>query len=345
MKIKRLTYLLVLIQILFIILCYSRQGSFYYWDTFFSFQRIHYTSASTPGNHYIFEDRDYTTDEWKDISFVQDKLVVNYEESVLKDPPKILLRNLFKQPYWTIMNAVEAIFSSGKFTGWPGIVFNLVFLFLTQILLIKLAYKYTSNYVYSLVTVFIYGFCGMTLSLSTYVRFYIFSCFLCVAITYIHTIIWEVNAGSWYLILLWEIVAAILAKWSIELAPFSIFFIALFMVLFDIALFVRKRIRELLIYGVPLFAGGIVYIVTRTDYINILLNPKKYLENESSGDAVNWVVEVLLTLTPKTFIERATHEFMIVGKFACGYWPVLVILVLMLDFILKLDTLHRCFLY
>ena len=32
---------------------FSRQGSFYYWDMFYSFRNINYASASTPENHNI----------------------------------------------------------------------------------------------------------------------------------------------------------------------------------------------------------------------------------------------------------------------------------------------------
>lgn len=330
MNYRRCIWGVLLAQTLLIIFWFSRQGAFLYWDMFYSFQKIHYASESTAINHYIVNDTEFKENEWLDVGYVQDILKVDYEESVLKDSPISIVKNIYKNPYWTIMNAIEAIFSNGVISGWPGIAFNIIMLILSQVLLSKILYRFTSDYRYALLTVIIYGFCGMTISLATYVRFYIFSCFLCIAFTYIHILMWDEAGKKWYKFILLEIIALLFAKQNAELAQFSIFYSMFFVLLFGIALFKNKYYKECLFYSLPVIGGGTAFLTLNTNYLNIIKNPAKVYSELPSSGPLHWVLEMLLTLSPRTFVERTVHEMLLIGKYGFGYWPVFMLIIVLI---------------
>ena len=345
MSIKKGIYITIVIQALLIILLYTRQGSFYYWDMFYSFRTINYASASTPNSHNIVSDPKFEEHKWLDTSFARDILTVDYEDSVLCDPLPVVLKNICKQPYWIIMNIVEAIFTPGEISGWPGIMFNVIFFILTQVTLFKMVYRLSSDYERALVALLIYGFCGMTMSIATYVRFYVFSCFLCVAFTYLHVLIWDVEYKKWYRIFILEMMALVCAWWSVNISQFSLFYVTFFIIFFAIALLACKKYKEFLIYFMPMLLGGGLFLSTQPTYVEMLLNPAKAYANIPEYSSARWVLEMLLTLTPKTFAERALHEILLIGKYGFGYWPVLFLLLGLLVFYLlrqKNFDLFKC---
>ena len=342
---KSCVYLIIVIQAFLIIFWFSRQGSFYYWDMFYSFRNTNYASASTPGSHNIVDDEWFQSDKWLDTSLARDILIVDYEESVLNDPLQVSIKSFIKQPYWIVMNALEALLTPGRISGWPGILFNVILFALTQLLLFNLVYKLSGDDNQAFLTILLYGFCGMSMSIATYVRFYVFSCLMCVAFTYIHACILDVSYKKWYKILFLEALALLFAWWSMSISQFSMFYVALFIMLYAIALVVKRRYLEFAIYLGPMVLGSIWFLSLNHKYLDMLTNPAEVYARMPEGSPTWWVLDMLLTLTPRTFAERAIHELLLVGKYGFGYWPILILIIILLLVYLikqrKFDYFHH----
>ncbi|WP_155828124.1 hypothetical protein [Butyrivibrio sp. VCB2006] len=271
-------------------------------------------------------DSDFVDNEWIPASFVKNRLVVEREDSVMNDTPGEILWNLYKRPYWTIVNILQALFVPGKMDGWPAIAFNLVLFIAIQMMLYKMINKYSRSCETAMLAVILYGFSGMIVSLNSYIRFYIFSCFLCVLFTFLHMLIWEQDIRKWYKILIYEVVALLCAKWSIEASQFSLFLVLIFIGMFYIALVAHKRWGMMCIYAAPCVAGG-YYLFAKTNYIYMLSHLRDAYENATGP--TYWVLSSVMTLSPITFLERAVHEGAYIGKFAYGYLPVFVLFIVL----------------
>lgn len=336
---KYYIYVIMLVQTALILFSFSGQGSFYYWDSFYSFRTAHYASGSTPDNHNIIDDPEFTPDEWMDVGYVRDNLVVDRDESVLADPITYTVRNWLRQPYWVTCNLVEAIFTPGEFSGWPIIGLGVILFIITQLMLYRLVIGIGGQPVEALLTIVMFGFCGMTVSVATYVRFYIYSAMLCVAFTYLHMLIWDTPARRWYRILIYEALAMLLVLWNISISQFSLFYVCVFIFAFLIVLGLHRRFAEMLVYGLPIVAGGILYLIKNPVYLDMLFHPHDvYAVAEGP---THWVLEKLLTLTPLTFAERSVHEFSLIAKYGFGYVPAfLLFMVLLVWFMIRLVR-HR----
>lgn len=333
-------FLIILIQSILILALFSRQGSFYYWDSFYSFRTAHYVSGSTPGNHNIIDDPDFTPDEWMDVGYVRDNLVVDRDESVLADPIDYTLKTWIWQPYWVTFNLIEAVFTPGELCWWPLIGLSIIFFIITQILLYRLVIRLGGRPAEALLTIVMFGFCGMTMSVATYVRFYVYSAMLCVAFTYLHMLIWDSPARHWYSILIYEAFAMLFALWNVNISQFSLFYICVFVFSFLIVLGVHRRFAEILIYGIPVVAGGILYLIRNPSYLDMLLHPADVYA-VAEGPTF-WVMENLVTLTPLTFAERCAHEFSLIAKYGFGYMlTFLLFMALLAWFVIRLVRSRR----
>lgn len=318
---------IIFTQILLVVFWVSRQGSLY-WDAYYTFENAHYVSASTTSNHYINSDSEFEMNKWIDAAYVKDTLYVDFDESVLADNPQESGKILLKKPYFWMLNMMEALFSSGNISRWPGVFLNIIFFIMVQLLLYKTVLRLSKDNNQALLAVSIYGFCGMAISMTTYVRFYVFSTMLLMAVVYLHICMWEDENRRWYKLLLFEVISLLLIYWGISITQLTLFFYVSFIFIYNIALLIKKRYKEFVLYVLPVGIGGLFYLVRFTDYLYILLNAQE-ASGKLEGPAL-WVVESFLSITPVSFIDRLAHTFLYMGKYGFGYWPVFILFILVI---------------
>lgn len=321
-KYNRLVVILVAIQILLIIFWVSRQGSLY-WDAYYTLERAHYVASSNGGPRYINDDPGYTLNEWMDSEYVRDTLYVDYDESVFKDSPQYVLNKLIKEPYFVLLNAVEAVFSPGKLSKWPGVGLNIVFFIITQFVLWKMVKRMSGSEKTAILTIVLYGFSGMAFSMATYVRFYVFATMLLALFVYLHVIMWGLQSSKWYFVIGCELLSLICAYFSMSIAQLTLFFFAIYIFLYNIALLVKHNYLKFALYFGPVLCGSIYYLAVNTDYLTMLFNPTEAFKYVP-GPAL-WVLDSYMTLTPMTLLDRAAHMFLYMGKYGFGFWPVFLL--------------------
>lgn len=322
-SISKLPILIVLLQLFLILLWASRQGSLY-WDVYYTMENTHYLSESTPGSHYINRDQDFEEGRWYDTDWVVDTLRVDYEESLFADDPEYIIKSILRTPYFSILNMTESLLSPGRFSRWPSVLVNAVFFTLTQLLLWKLVYRLEHNEMIAMLTILMYGSSGMAFSMATYARFYMFTTLLIVLYTYIHVRMWEFGDKDWLKALGLEIITFVLAYWSIENAQLSLFFFVIFISVYNATLLINRRFRMFAIYAIPVGLGGGLYLVYGSNYWFLITHVSEAFNEHLTTGPTLWVLDSILTLSPFSFIERLAHMYLLIGRFAFGCWPVLL---------------------
>lgn len=333
-KIKENRYLrivlfivLLLIQIVNILFWGTKKENLY-WDEYFTLERAHYISDSTPFEHYIDVDNDYRIEEWIPVSLVYDSLTVDIEESVLMDSPKSVVRKMFGyHNYSVFLNMLEAILSPGKLSIWPSIILNIVFLIINQILLYCLCKRISDNVVFPYATIALYGFSSMCLSMAVFLRFYMLATMLTTLFTFMHLLYFQTEEKL-HLKRLFLLIVAFAALYSgYKNAQFMLIYGALFIVSFSILLLVKKGLKSFLIYAVPIYGGGLFYLVTQTEYVRIFTDFDKVLAD--AGNALAWCMEQIAGFSIDMLPGRLNDMKLILGKYLFGSYFLMVVFLLM----------------
>ena len=323
-KREKIAFIILLVtQFLFMVYWGTQKGG-YYVDEFFTYDNAHYISASTPDRIKLYDADFLEYDKWFNVSDLKSTLTVNREESLFNDSLKDnILAFINKWPYMAILNYVEAMFFDGELNWWSAISLNIFLLLLNQLLLYKLGKKISGRNDVALLSVALYGFCGMAVSMVVYVRMYIWLTFLTTAFTYLHVLMWE-SEKHWKKIL-YEILAFLILYIEFKDSPLPVIYGLAVIGCFSLALLIKKRFVQLAYYIIPIGVGGVGYVALKTDYLNIIMNPKEYVASENGSVAVVSLVSSLLGLTPENFVSRLEDFLHIVCRYMFGHAIVVVL--------------------
>lgn len=324
-KQQRIGIIVAFVQVLFVLFWVSRQGSLY-WDTFYSFEKTHYITDTVYGNHYINDDKEYSINQWLGAGYVQYTLFVDRRESVFFAELPFLVKTFLKDPYFVLLNAVQAVFSPRQVSRWPGIWLNICSLVISQFALWNVVKKITKDDNKALLAIIMYGFSGMAFSMASYVRFYSFSTMLLMLFVFFHVVLWEVRIENWFCRLLCELVALLCAYLSMRSTQLTLFFYSIFIVIYGTALLFQKQIKNFILYVLPMLCGGGTYIYKNAFYLDMLTNPSEAVDTVI-GPA-RWVMDSYLSLSPSEFINRLAHTFLYMGKYGFGFWPVFLLFII-----------------
>jgi len=299
-----------------------------YWDEYFTLERAHYISDSTPFEHYIDADMDYKIEEWIPVSLVYDSLIVKREESVLMDSPySVLVKVLGYHNYSLFLNLFEAILSPGKLSIWPAIILNIVFFLINQILLYCLCKRISDNVVFPYATVALYGFSSMCLSMAIFLRFYMLATMLTTLFIYMHLVYFQTK-GKHHLKRIFLLVISFAALYiGYKNAQFMLIYGALFVFSFSLLLLIKKGLKSFLIYAVPIYGGGVLYLATQTEYLKIFTDYDKALAD--AGNALAWCLEQIAGFTIDMLPDRLNDMKFILGKYLFGSYYLMVALLLL----------------
>lgn len=293
--------ILLLIQILYMIYWGNAKGGFYV-DEFFTYDNAHYISASTPKRVKLYDAGYMEYGKWFDVQELKSTLTVDRNISLLNDGIAYNVKAFLKKPYMAVLNCVEAFFYPGELSKWSGISINILFFAIAQIFLYMLAKKITCSDISALLSVAMFGFSGLAISIIAYVRFYMLVNMWMIIFLYLHSLMWTENDLKKNII--YEVFAMAALYLAFRNSPLVVLEGAAVIFLFSISLPARKRKQQFLFYAVPIFAGGILYMALFTGYMQIAFNTGGVAEG-SMGVAAASLVRNLLNLTPANFADRS----------------------------------------
>ena len=321
--------IIIVIAVQFIFMLYwGIQKSGYYVDEFFTFDNAHYISASTPARIKLYDAEFLTYDKWHKISDLKSTLSVKREESLFSDSLGYNIKMwLTGQPYMVLLNYVQAIFFEGKLSKWSAVSMNILLFLLNQLLLYRLAVGIAKDKTAAARAVAIYGFSGMAASMTVYVRFYMLVTLWMTLYTYLHWIMWqEENIKK---NLLWEFLSLIVLYLAYKNSPLAVIQGVGLMGAFVLGLFLRKRIRQAAVYGIPIIGGGLLYVIFMTDYMGYIFQPEKYANETATNVATASLLGNFLSLTPKAALDRAVELAQMISQFLFGHILILGIYLLL----------------
>ena len=329
---KIILLIILIIQCMYMVY-WGTQKSGYYVDEFFTYDNAHYISQSTPKRQKLY-DADYMEyGKWFTAEELKSTLMVQKDEALLNDS---FIHNVksfvYTKPYMAILNYVEAIFFEGELNWWSSIIINIIFFLINQIVLYKLVMKISGKQTSAFLTMLIYGFCGMAVSMLVYVRFYMYATLLITLFTYLSLLIWD-NEMLWRNII-FELLSLITLYIAFRNSPLCAIYGASIVIGISAGLIIKRDWIKFSYYTLPIMLIGVLYVVFMTDYLSIFLNPQQMLAEGNLSVATSGLISELVALNGSLFIDRVIQFLHIVCRFLFGH--TIIVLVYALAFVILL---------
>lgn len=330
--------IITFLQVIIIVFWGTRKENLY-WDEFYTLERAHYYSSFNSSDHYIDEDSDFKVGEWMPISFIKKTLIVSEDETLLNEPFFEVIKKLANvHNYSAYLNLIESVISIGKFSIWPSIILNIIFMIFNQIILFKMCQKLSTDKTYALAVCAMYGFSSMCISMTIFIRFYMLVALLVTIFTYIHLKYFDQNDDN-LLAHVKRLVMMIISFGVLYLAhqnaQYTVIYGGIFVIAFAIFLLIEKGLKRFLYYSVPMFGCGLIYLYTQTNYLKILFNFKEEYGQASAAlaNTLDGITEFKLSFFP----SRIRDMVFIWGKYIFGSFFAMVIffIILMAIIIIK----------
>lgn len=313
---------ITVIQIL-IITYWGTQKENLYWDEFYTLERAHYISDSTPGDHWIDDDPEYKIGEWLPVSMIQDTLVVTREESILNDSFFSSLRKMLKSyNYSVLLNLFSVLISPGKISIWPSIILNIILFVINQLVLFTLCMRGFTDSIQALFATAFYGFTSMCVSMATYVRFYMFATLLTTLFTYFVYLYYLTKDSERRKRIIYLTLAALTIYIGYGNAQYVIIYAGFLALVLSLFIFFIQGWKRFLYFAIPVFGGGLVYVGLKTPYLKLLYDfEEAYAESEGALTAtLDQIVEFDIRLLPGRIMEMG-HNF---GRYLFGSYFVMI---------------------
>ncbi len=311
-RVCKAAFLLIVTGQLLLALFWMTQRENYFLDELYSFGHAQsYFSSDPSDKDYLYDSPLWKAGTWIDNRDLKDRLEISGEESAFSQPPmKAAKKLLTGRNYHGILNILLSAFTAGRMSPYPGTVFNMVFLLFTQILLYRITREITGNTKAALLAVLMYGFSAMALDMTLYVRFYTFAIFLVMAAIRIHQIMWRTEK-------LWQCEALTVA--AMALFYFAVRNSELTLVLsgalagcYALGLLGRKQVRKTACYLITVIPVGLVYLLRKTRYLDIILHPENFTQDfwplRDMADSVVALNGKGLLLTAKRLLKQISKR-------------------------------------
>ena len=255
---------------------------------------------------YINESERWTPEEWTPNAQLKELLVVDSSTSLLSRPfPEIVKRLLTKRPFMGILNVVESVFTPGEVRKTGGIGLNIVLLVLIQLLLFHLLARLDVRPEIRLLAVFMNGFTGMTMSMTMFIRFYLWIEFLVLLILLLYCRIW--TEKSWKKWLPAILASDFLLYLALKDSELIFLFGGALIVFFSAALLIRRQWIKAVFHLGLVFCLSLAYVLRYTRFIDVLLHIGEYAQG---GGAEGRIARNIEAFTP----EMAGNNYLEIGK-------------------------------
>lgn len=331
-------FLLLVIMQMAVALFWVTQRENYFLDELFSFGYAQSYTFEPKRQGYIYQSPEWEYETWIDNCILKDQLEVSKQESLLSQPPLTAIKMLLtRRNYHGILNILMSVFSPDRISMYPGAVFNIFLLLLTQLLVYRISREITGRDITSVLAVLMYGFSTMAVDMALYIRFYTWVIFLLIATVRLHQIMWRTDR-FWQcgLLTIASMVLLYLAMKNMELA---LVFAGALIFSYLLGLLAKKQSRKALCYALTVIPVGFLYMIRKTSYLTILLHPETYIEknwpiNIMANSVMNINAQMLLENTNKYLQWFADELFG--GRIV--FWGFFGLLLLVFDILLFMQV-------
>lgn len=336
-RIRRILIACVLIAQVALVAFWTSQRSNYYIDELFSFGSAHSFTFNKKDVMYINRSAEWQYEIWVDNAVLKNQLEVTSNESLFSQPPLKGLRMLLTgRNYHGILNLLMSLFSPGKVSMFPAIVFNVILFVLAQLVLYRIMKELTGSFAISCLTLIMYGFSAMAISTVLYIRFYMLVTLLLLLLIRLHQIMWRhEDLVQCELLILFCMVLIYFAMKDSEM----VFIIAGTLVTaYAVGLMITKQFKKAGLYIVTVFPVSLIYAVTKTNFIDIAFNLEKY----SKGDVAEaWMTSKLLTVNKDRVISLVFKYLGWISDLLFGSWYALCSFGILILILLEIRMLGK----
>lgn len=300
-KPKYAMYIAVILLQLIGVLYWANMKQNYYIDELFSYQ---FASNFTWGEDtalYLTMSDEWKEEEWISNAGLKKQLCISDAEAFSAQPlPTVLKLLSFKKTYHGLLNMAHIISHCHTLNKWPGIVLNLLFLLISDLLLIILFKRLRVRNLITCLALLMLGLSSYFLSLNLYIRFYLFSNMLALAMILLLHISYK--AQRFVTILLAELGAFLCAFFSLLNAEYTLIFAVALFGLFFLFMLIRKEWLKVISF-IPVGAGTFAYLLLKTKYIDMLFHLDRYMASAVNGSMEQEVAQRILMSSPWTVLE------------------------------------------
>lgn len=320
-----------------VMIYWGNMKSGYYWDEFFTFDNAHYSSSTTPSRVKLYDADFMEYDKWFELSELKGTLTVTRENSLLNDSLSYNINKFWKGRAYrdVLLNYVEAIFFPSELNKWSAISINIVLFVLNQLILYQLAKGITGRKIIALFAVMMYGFSGMAISMTIFIRFYMWVTTLFTVFIFCHMLIWKED-NIWKC-LCYVVVAGLALLLCFKEQPIVVFAGVGFIGSFAIILLIHKKYKKCIQYLLPIVGGGSIYLVFFTSYLQEVFQSSS-LGVDASNSSTLYYLSRANDLDLQEFITRSKIFIQIVCRYLFGHSIILgMFLLLMVGLIIYVN--------
>lgn len=294
-RIKEKTYfiygLIILVQLVFFIYWADAKTNFFI-DELYS---MGYASNFTGGGdtaQYITTGSEWKLNEWVNNAEYKKYLLVSDEEQIFRLSFPVAIQKLVtKTNYFGFLNIAESVAGYDVVAARPGILLNILFFIVAEVLLIMLMQRLKMAVGLQYLALAMFGFSGYVISLVMYIRFYMLIVMYLLAMLNLFYMVWTDERLQRLILMEMGILA--LVYFSYKNSELTMIYFGAISFSFVIALLLTRKWKQLISYA-AFGLCGLVYIAVKTDYIYILLHPTDYaVGNNVAVDISLRISEVL----------------------------------------------------
>lgn len=312
-----------------VMIYWGNMKSGYYWDEFFTFDNAHYSSSTTPTRVKLYDADFMEYDKWFELSELKGTLTVTRENSLLNDSLSYNINKFWKGRAYrdVLLNYVEAIFFPGELNKWSAISINIVLFVLNQLILYQLVKGITGRKIIALFSVMMYGFSGMAISMTIFIRFYMWVTTLFTVFIFCHMLIWKED-NIWKC-LCYIVVAGLSLLLCFKEQPIVVFAGVGFIGSFAIILLICKKYKKCIQYLLPIVGGGSIYLIFFTSYLQEVFQSGS-LGVDASNSSTLFYLSKAKDLDLQELISRCKMFIQIVNRYLFGHSIILAIFLLLM---------------
>ena len=300
-KTEKFIFMIILILQTAVICCRVFQKQNYYIDELLSMEYAKsFAYVDRPLQSTGMRDPVYFEyEKWIDNDVLKDTLIVYSEDGLLNLNIPAAAFKLITAPYnyFGLLNIVMSVFSPEELSHYPAAALNIIFFIFVQIILYRVLREITGGGIVSLLGVLMYGFSGMAVGLSVFVRFYAYAGFLFFLTIRLHQIMWRKETG----LLKCEILTLIsFACIIIAMRNSQLILILAGAMIFAYAAgqMFRGQYAKTVCYLGTCVPAGLFYVIRQTNLLDISLHPSRYTD---AGGVEGRLTTRLLTIDSSRF--------------------------------------------
>lgn len=245
-------------------------------------------------NPYITSTEDWRFNEWLNNAELQKYLWISEGKEIYSMPlgQAIIKLTTASDNHSGLLNLAESLSGYDTVSKWPGIFLNIFIFIVAELVLIALAGRLKLSKWATALFLILFGFCGYTIGLVEFIRFYMLVVLMAFVMIFFHSVIWT-SDRTWQIVVC-EIGSFAMACLGLNNSELMLVYSGALMGCFFIALLLTKQRKKLGMYAVMLCAA-VIYLACKTDWLDVLFHVGYYAE--TGGDKLSKVTTNIVDMS------------------------------------------------